>query len=265
MAGQRLPLADRRGIAMRYVRPLPIRLSGLVALVFGVCLPNAQAGPVLTVTIQQGAGPVTTIVDNGPGDLNPAPNAIGFSTTVGDYAITGIVTSNNPGSAAQGLLQTTYNPTRVTANNSGLLTFTATQSNFTLPGAAGHVLGLDSTLAVSAFTLSNAGDSVTLQSFGDSATAGVETVVSPGGSVGPFFNNAPQVPFIRGGSYSLTAVSQVGLATGASVNFNTTTKTTDLGPVTVISEPSSALLFCALAPLMLLGRLRRCCVPATGV
>ena len=262
MAGQRLPLADRRGNAMRYVRPLSSSLAGLVALAFGVCLPAAQAGPVLSVTMQQGAGPTTTIVDNGPGDLNPTANQILFSTTVGDYSTVGIVTSNNMG-GAQGLLQTNYNPTRLTTNNAGLLTFTATQRNFTLPGSAGHTLGLDSALAVSAFIQSGVGDSATLQSFGDSATAGVQTVTSPGGTVGPFFDNAPQVPFVRGASYSLTAVSQVGLAEGASVNFNTTTKASDLG--VVVSEPSSLLVFCAFVPLVLVGRLRRACTADSAI
>jgi hypothetical protein len=202
--------------------------------------PHAQAGPNLTITVQQG-GPATTIVDNGPGDLNPAINAIGFSTTVGDYMVLGTITSDNPGQASHGLLQTNFIVERLTAANVAPLSLTATQSNFTLPGSPGDTLGLNSTLAVSTFTLSAVGDSVTLQSFADIATAGMQTITSPGGTVGPFFNNAPEVPFVRGASYTLTALSQVNLAAGASVNFNTTTLTAEVSTASppAVPEPST--------------------------
>lgn len=215
-----------------------------------VCLAVAgrsQAALTFTISLHQGGGPTTTIVDNGSGDLNPAMNAISFASIVGDYLIIGNATTNSPGTTNAAIFAG-YQVGRLFAANLGNLFITANDI-FTAPNGAGDQLQLDSSLAVSSFVGSAPGDITTLLSSSGAVNTGLQTITSPGGTAGPFTNVAPPAFFVRGPSFPLTAESQVNLAPGANVNFNTTTTAIATQAPSVVPEPTSAVVFLATAPL----------------
>ena len=83
-----------------------LRLFGLLALVGALASP-ASASPILRLEAP-GTGTTLTLVDNGPGDLNPVLGAIGHVGTIGSFAVTvtGIsksLASNSPYNAFLGL------------------------------------------------------------------------------------------------------------------------------------------------------------------
>lgn len=229
---------------------LPRCLSRLVAgLAVGACLAlagKASAAMILSVTITHGAS--TTIMDMGPGDLNPAPNAIAFVQVVGNYLVIGAVSSNNPG-AATGQLLANYSATRIGLDNPAALSLNANQMNFNTPGNATAQLRLESTLALTSFTGSTGGDAITLESLGDLTSAGLQTIVSPGGNFGPAMSIASPAFFTRAGDYSLEARSTVNLqALGTNVVFNSASEVFLQQEGSVVPEPTSALVFLATAP-----------------
>jgi hypothetical protein len=210
-----------------------------------LALPAPAHAGLLQVSIDEPGNPGSTIMDNGPGDLNPAPNAILALVPANLTEFSGSVTvsSNNPGDGTQGTLNLVSNIS-ATVNSPPLLGIDALQFGFSLPSTAGSSVKLTSTLAVAA--LSMGFNNVTLLSSSDGNQTPAQTLLSPGTYV-------QSLTFTRGVTYDLDAESIVRL-----FNANDNTNYTATVTVSPVPEPSSIVILLGFAGVGLIGMIRHC-------
>jgi PEP-CTERM motif-containing protein len=202
----------------------PVSLLAASLALLAVPAP-ARAG-LVQVTFHKVGFTDVTIVDQGPGDLNPAANQILalVPASFTDYSGSLTVSSSNPGTGALGTISLDPN---ITANVpvANPLFMTATQTGFSLPSTSGSSVKFSSTLAVSGLTQ---GGLVGLTGDIDSTSTPLQTATSPG-------TNVQSLTYVRGTTYSLTAESELTLANaGDSANFSAS--------ATVVPEPGSLVL-----------------------
>jgi hypothetical protein len=209
--------------ALRFVLT-PVSL--LAASLAWLALPAPAHAGLMQVTFHKVGFTDVTIVDQGPGDLNPAANQILalVPASFTDYSGSLTVSSNNSGTGALGTLS--LNP-NITADIpvANPLFITATQTGFSLPSTSGSPVKFSSTLAVSGLS---SGGSVGVLGNIDSTSAPMQTLNNTG-------TNAQSLTYLRGATYSLTAASEITLAnTDDTANYSAT--------VTVVPEPGSLVL-----------------------
>jgi hypothetical protein len=199
-------------------------VSLLVASLSALSSP-AHAG-LLQVTFHKVGFTDVAIVDQGPGDLNPAVNQILVlvPASFSDYSGSLTVSSNNLGTEALGVLNLNPNiTTDIPVANP--LFITATQTGFSLPSTSSSPVKFSSTLAVSGLS---SGGSVGLLGNIDSTSTPMQTMMNTG-------TNVQSLTYVRGSTYSLTAASEIALTNADDIaNYSAT--------VTVVPEPSSLVL-----------------------
>jgi hypothetical protein len=181
------------------------------------------------------------------GDLNPATNQILalVPASFTDYSGSVSVSSNNPGNPSLGTLSLNPNITAQTGSIGGAspLVITATQTGFSLPTTAGSLLKFTSTLAVSGLS---APGSIGLLSSIDSTSTPPQSLLAPGTDI-------KSLQYVRGATYSLTAMSTINLAAAAdTANFSATLTTAN-----AIPAPPGLVMLVAGALFVVGGYLRR--------
>ena len=141
-----------------------LRLFGLLSLMGALASP-ASASPILRLE-DPGTGTTLTLVDNGPGDLNPVLGAIGHVGTIGSFAVTvtGISKPLAPNSTYNAFLGL-YSDVVFSGAGAGVLLITLADDGFTLPAPLAAAIGtLQGTLSapvgstVMVRSLANAGN-----------------------------------------------------------------------------------------------------------
>ena len=206
-----------------------------------VVVPAAKAA--LMLDLQNGSSIIT---DNGTGDSDPTIGRIINTSVVAGFGLTITVgQSNSPGTSTAGILQIqtlaiqNLNPTSAT------LVVKLSDTGFTLPGSAGSIVRVDSSVG-GTFTQANVDDSVIFQSFADAANAQPAVAVPAPAmlfdKLNPSlftesFSGSNFVTFPRdAGPYSLSNEAIVTLSAGAQMNISGTTT------ATLIPEPGVATL-----------------------
>jgi hypothetical protein len=163
------------------------------------------------------------VVDNGPGDLNPAVGNIIFSGTYGTYSIAAITgTSNRTTGGPIAMLQITTLAAQTVGPSSPPLTVTLGDTGFAFPSTPGSTGSLGSGIGAT-FTNAHAGDMFKFQSFADTSDTQFGTATptpafaftATGGQLPESFSGFNSVDFVRSASYSLTDVSEFDLSAGA--------------------------------------------------
>jgi hypothetical protein len=122
------------------LRQLLVSLGAIV--VVGALASPASASPILRLE-DPGTGTTFTLVDNGPGDLNPLLGAIGHVGTIGSFAVTvttGISKPLAPNSTSNAFLGL-HSVVDFTGAGSGVLRITLADDGFTLPASLAAALG----------------------------------------------------------------------------------------------------------------------------
>jgi hypothetical protein len=237
----------------------------MMAAVGGVLLAPTISEAALRLTLTSGAATVN-IVDNQPGDTNPAPGRVDFDGPVGPF-YTSFTTghSNSPG-AALGVLQLQSLDVRNDSGAREQLTITMSDNNFNphIPTPADVNNRLLSGVGLTMLG-SNAGDTVAFQSwfnpgnpdapaFDATRTTGPQVATATGVRIQAFSSdNETTVPAVLT-QFNLTQRVTMNISPGAEVNLSGTTAALT-GPSPVIPEPAS-LSFLGVAAVGLLARRR---------
>jgi hypothetical protein len=230
------PLARAACVANEFAR------KGVIAFVFSVgafgFAGAAHAG--LSISISVNGGPPTVVNDNGPGDANPAPNAITYNSTIVGLALSLIsANTNDPGNSTSGFITST----EILIDNLGTspitIALSPSDTGFTLP-SGGRRLESDLSATLSGL---GAGDFASLTSTANATSTPTQTLLASG-------TDSKTVPFPDAGTYSLQNVTTVRLSPGATGTISSTSS------VIPVPEPTSIglLVFGALG---LLARRRR--------
>jgi hypothetical protein len=183
-----------------------------------------------------------TVVDNGPGDLNPAPGVILYSATVGEFFISVTTAMSKPviGSASSPFMDLDVVATKLANSQADTLTVMASDTDFS-PPPAGWQVGFGGTISNGFLTYQAfAGNSNT-----DFDTSGNASPVLIGTSpvfsgVASFLSSSPsQTP----DPYSLTQTIVITVGAGSSVTSVDDT-------LTALPEPSSMAMLVAGVPVL---------------
>jgi hypothetical protein len=240
-------------------------IKGLIAAAIGgVVLAPVVSEAALVLTLQSGAATIN-VVDNQPGDTNPAPGRVDFDGAVGGF-YTSFTTghSNSPG-AALGILQLQSLDVRNDSGARETLTITMSDNNFNphvptpenvnnllLSGVGLTMLGAELGDTVSFQSWLNPGN--TAPNFHPTNTTGPQVATATGVPIQAFSSdNEMTVPAMLT-QFALTQQVVINLSPDAQVNLSGTTAALT-GPEPVIPEPASLSLL-GVAAVSLLGRRR---------
>ncbi len=241
-----------------------VTLAALAAAtILGAAARSACAATFEITLGATGASPVT-ILDNSPGDTNPAPGQITWSGSIGNFStVVTAGTSNSPGADGLAILQTHSISVRETSAERDTLTVAISDIGFNNPLGQGLTLG--SSFA-GTFLSAVPGESVSFQSFADSSntpfgeetTAGLHTATLAHGSPVPVaFTTADRsAAFGSTGPYSMTDITTITLSQNGEANVAGTTDVTELPGAPVgqgSAVPLPAAVWSGLSLLGLLG------------
>ena len=197
------------------------------------------ANAALILDLQGGA---TTIVDNGAGDSDPTVGRIINTSVVAGFGVSiTVAASNSPGDPTAGILQVQSLDIQNLNASPATLIVRVSDTNFTLPGAGGSPMKLESSVG-GTFTLGAIGDVATFKSYADPANSQPAGPVSTPaltflratGNTTESFSGVDDVGWARGaGLYSLANVTTVMLSPGGQMNISGTTT------ATAVPEPAT--------------------------
>lgn len=239
----------------------------LVAVV-GVTLASASpAEAVFRMRIENvGTGIGTVITDGGPGDINPATDAITFMGSLGSFTMNVITGLASPTFMSHGLFDAIKLSSTNATSGPGTLRIILEKDGFGL--APDGALSLES--RSSANINAPVGSSLTVSSFAHVGnlvpTLGADQAVGPiaavadlppvgtttlgGGSHGPPVGaGVTSVPFAKSGTYSLFSVAEITVTGISTASFDHTTGTNP--------APAGLILLAAGVPCFVAGYFRR--------